>query len=165
DSSGNAITGTLVNSPGWVAGKNGTGLSFNGSTTYVDLGNPTALQFTGSMTVSAWVYETANVFDDGRIVAKAGCWQFKSSPDTGVRTFAVTVFDANGNPVQRYSRTVRVLNTWYHVGGVFNAATRALDIYVNGPLDNGILAGTVPASTPSSLANVTIGQDANGYNI
>ena len=30
DASGNGFTGTLVGSPGWVTGKNGTGLSFNG---------------------------------------------------------------------------------------------------------------------------------------
>jgi hypothetical protein len=85
DASPNAFGGTLVGSPGWVAGKNGTGLSFNGSSTYVDLGNPSALQFSGSMTLSSWVLETANVGDDGQIVAKSdgsSGWQLKSSPDT-----------------------------------------------------------------------------------
>src|SRR5258705_6302792 len=99
DVSGNGIAGTLVNAPAWVAGKNGTGLSFNGSTTYVDLGNPAALQITGSMTLSAWVYETANVGDDGQIVAKSNGssgWQLKSTPDTGVRTFGVAISNPSG---------------------------------------------------------------------
>ena len=168
DASGNGLTGTLVSAPAWVAGRNGTGLSFNGSSTYVDLGNPTALQFSGSMTLSAWVFETANVGDDGQIIAKSdggSGWQLKSTPDTGVRTFAVAVTDANGSPVQRYSRTVRALNTWYHVAGVFNAATRTLDIYVNGVLDNGVLDGTIPTGIRSSPVNVNIGRRAGGYNI
>src|SRR4029077_1058763 len=85
DVSGHGITGTLVNSPLWSAGRNGTALTFNGSNTHIDLGNPAALQLTGSMTISAWVFETANVADDGQIVAKSndgGGWQLKSSPDT-----------------------------------------------------------------------------------
>ena len=41
---------------------------------------------------------------------------------------------------------MRSLNTWYHVAGVYDAATATLDIYVNGALDNGVLRGTVPAS-------------------
>ena len=153
DASGNGFSGTLVSAPAWVTGKNATGLSFNGSSSYVTLGNPTALQFTGSMTVSAWVYETANVADDGQIVAKSNGssgWQLKSTPDTGVRTFAVAVADSSGNPVHRHSRTVRALNTWYHVAGVYNAVARTLDIYLNGVLDNGALSGTVPASLRSS---------------
>jgi hypothetical protein len=164
----NGLTGTLVSAPAWVAGRNGTGLSFNGTSTYVDLGNPTALQFTGSMTLSAWVFETANVGDDGQIIAKSdggSGWQLKSTPDTGVRTFAVAITDANGSPVQRYSRTVRALNTWYHVAGVFNAATRTLDIYVNGVLDNGVLDGTVPTGIRSSPVNVNIGRRTGGFNI
>ena len=168
DASGNGITGTLVSGPAWVAGRNGTGLSFNGSNTYVDLGNPAALQLTGSMTFSAWVYETANVGDDGQIVAKSdggSGWQLKSSPDTGVRTFAIAITDSSGAPIQRYSNTVRALNTWYHVTGVYDASARTLSIYVNGVLDNGVLSGTVPASQRLSSVNANIGRRTGGFNI
>ncbi len=168
DASGNGFTGTLVSTPAWVPGKNATGLSFNGSSSYVNLGNPTALQFTGSMTVSAWVYETANVADDGQLVAKSNGssgWQLKSTPDTGVRTFAVAVIDSSGNPVHRHSRTTRALNTWYHVAGVYNAVARTLDIYLNGVLDNGVLSGTVPASLRSSPDDVNIGRRNGGFYI
>ena len=140
DSSGNGITGTLVGGPTWVAGRNGTGLSFNGSSTYVDLGTSAALGFTGSMTLSAWVYETANVGDDGQIVAKSdggSGWQLKSTPDTGPRTFGIAITNSSGGDVQRYSSTVRALNTWYHVAGVYDATAQTLNIYVNGVLSNG----------------------------
>ncbi|MBI3337453.1 MAG: hypothetical protein HY005_02415 [Candidatus Staskawiczbacteria bacterium] len=132
DSSPNAITGTLVNGPVWSAGHSGNALTFDGVNDYVDLGNPAALQLTGSMTVSAWVYETANPANDGQIIAKSDNgpgWQLKSSPDTGARTFAIAITPAGSSSrIQRYSNTVRALNTWYYVTGVYNASLQTLDI-------------------------------------
>ena len=55
DSSGHNLNGTLVNGPTFVSGKIGNAISLNGSTQYVDLGKPAALQLTGSMSVSAWI--------------------------------------------------------------------------------------------------------------
>jgi hypothetical protein len=165
DSSGNAITGTLSGATWTTSGKYGNALSFNGTSGYVNLGNPAALAGTGSMTWTAWVYATGTPADDGHIIAKsnnASGWQFKTSPDTGPHTFAIAVSSGAGF-VQRYSMTVRVLNTWYHVAGVYNAATRALDIYVNGVLDNGVLVGTVPASQMVPSLNVNIGRRATGF--
>jgi hypothetical protein len=168
DSSGSGITGALVGSPSWTTGRDGSGLSFNGSTTYVDLGHPAALQLTGSMTVSAWVYETANVVDDGQIIAQSdggSGWQLKSTPDTGTRTFGFAITDPSGAIVQRYSTTVRVLNTWYYVTGVYDAPAQTLHIYVNGVLDDGVLAGAVPSSQRSSSVNANIGRRTGGFNL
>jgi chitodextrinase len=168
DSSGNGLNGTLVSAPAWVAGNTGTGLSFNGSNTYVDLGNPISLQLTGSMTLSAWVYENGNVGDDGQIIAKSDGgpgWQLKSTPDTGVRTYAIAVTNPSGVLTQRYSQTVRALNTWYHVAGVYDAVAQRLDIYVNGVLDNGVLSGTIPSSQGNSPVNANIGRRTGGFNI
>ncbi len=154
--------------PAWVAGKNGTGLSFNGSSTYVDLGTSAALGFTGSMTLSAWVYETANVGDDGQIVAKSdggSGWQLKSTPDTGARTFGIAITNSSGGYVGRYSSTVRALNTWYHVAGVYDATAQTLNIYVNGVLSNGALLGTVPTSQRASAVAANIGRRTGGFNI
>jgi glucose/arabinose dehydrogenase len=167
DVSGNGVAGTLVGGPAWTAGHSGTGLSFNGSAAYVDLGNPAALRFTGSMTLSAWVKEAANVVDDGQIIAKSddgSGWQLKSTPDTGVRTFGVAVAGSGGT-AQRYSTTVRSLNVWYHVTGVYDASARTLNIYVNGALDNGVLSGTVPGSIVGSTVNANIGRRTGGFYI
>jgi len=65
---------------------------------------------------------------------------------------------------QRYSKTVRQLNTWYHVAGVYDAAARTLNIYVNGVLDNGVLVGTVPASQANAAnERVTVGRRTGGF--
>jgi len=130
------------------------------------MGNPALLQITGSMTWSAWVKAAANPADDGNIIAKsnsASGWQFKTSPDTGPHTFGVTVSGGTNAFAQRYSTTVRLLNVWYHVAGVYDAAARTLNIYVNGVLDNGVLRGTIPASQVNSAVNVNIGRRSDGY--
>jgi fibronectin type 3 domain-containing protein len=166
DSSGNGNTGTL-NAAAWTAnGKYGSALTFNGSTAFVDLGNPASLQLNSSMTVSAWVYATANPGDDGQIVAKSNDsagWQFKTSPDTGTHKFAFAVATSNGGRVQRNSNITRVLNTWYHVAAVYNAAAQTMDIYVNGVLDNGVLSGTVPTAQLNAAVNANIGRRTGGY--
>ena len=166
DATGKGHTGTLQGGASWTtSGKYGSGLSFNGSTAYVDLGNAADLQLTGSMTWSAWIYATSNPPDDGQIIAKSGGagWQFKTSPDTGVHTFGVGVSADAGSLTQRYSATVRALGTWYHVAGVYDAASQTLNIYVNGVLDNGVLSGTVPASQYNAAENVTVGRRAGGF--
>ncbi|HET9666298.1 MAG TPA: PQQ-dependent sugar dehydrogenase, partial [Desertimonas sp.] len=152
DSSGNGSNGTINGATWTSAGKYGSALSFNGSSNYVDLGNPASLRNTGSMTWSAWVFATANPADDGQIIAKSAGggggvgWQLKTSPDTGPHTFGVGVSPDGTSITQRFSTTVRSLNTWYYVAGVYDAAARSLHIYVNGALDDGVLIGTVPAS-------------------
>ena len=167
DATGKGHTGTLQGGASWTAsGKYGSALSFNGSTSYVDLGNAADLQLTGSMTWSAWIFASANPPDDGQIIAKSGGagWQFKTSPDTGVHTFGVGVSPDAGSLTQRYSATVRQLGTWYHVAGVYDATARTLNIYVNGVLDNGALSGTVPASQYNNAAeNVTVGRRSGGF--
>jgi chitodextrinase len=164
DSSGNGISGALQSATWTAGGKYGNALSFNGTNSYVDLGNPAALQLTGSMTVEAWIKAVADPLNDGQIISKAndsGGWQLKTSPDTGSHTFGAKV---SGNAIgKRYSNAVRALNTWYHVASVYNAATQALSLYVNGVLDNGTLQGTVPSLQILQNINVNIGRRTGGY--
>ena len=166
DASANGNTGQIKGAAWTSKGMHGKALSFDGNSDYVDLGPAPNLLSTGSMTWSAWVYPSGNVFSDGQIVARSdntSGWQLKVTPDTGRRTFGVAI-SANGNHTQRYSRTVFSQNTWYYVAGVYNAAARTLDIYVNGVLDDGALSGTVPSSqTVSSHLNPTVGKRSGGY--
>ena len=169
DVSGNGNAGKIVKAAWTSAGRYGNALSFNGRSSYVNLGNPAGLYLTGSMTWSAWVYATGTPADDGQIIAKSGGskgnrgWQLKTSPDTGPHTFGVAVSSDGNTSTQRYSATIRALNTWYYVAGVYNATARTLDIYVNGVLDNGELVGTVPASQFDSPKDVMIGRRAGGF--
>ena len=81
------------------------------------------------------------------------------------RTFGIAITNSSGGVLQRYSSTVRALNTWYHVAGVYDATARTLNIYVNGVLSNGVLSGTVPTSQRASTVAANIGRRAGGFNI
>ena len=70
DASGHGIVGTLTNGPTFTAGKYGNAVTLDGANDFVNLGNPSALQFTGSMTVSAWVYINSFPSDDAAVVSK-----------------------------------------------------------------------------------------------
>ena len=70
DASGNGSTGTLTGGATWSVGKYGTAVQLDGNDDYVNLGNPTGLRLTGSMTVSAWIYSAAFPADDAAIVSK-----------------------------------------------------------------------------------------------
>ena len=167
DASGNGNTGTIVGATWTNAGRYGRALSFNGTSSYVNLRNRASLRLTGSMTWSAWVRATANPENDGQIIAKSdgsAGWQLKSSPATGPHTFGVAVSGNSSSHTRRYSRTVRSLNTWYHIAGVYNAAARTLDIYVNGVLDNGVLRGTIPSSQYNQDLDVYIGRKSGRGN-
>ncbi|HTI34124.1 MAG TPA: LamG-like jellyroll fold domain-containing protein, partial [Miltoncostaea sp.] len=163
DVSGHGITGTLTNGPGWVAGRYGRAVQLDGADDFVDLGNPTALQMTGSMTVSAWVRSTAFPSDDAAIVSKRATqgWQLDITPDRGPRTIGFKL-SASGGDMFRYGQTTLQTGTWYHVAGVYDATARTMHVYLNGQLDDGTLAGTVAAAQVNSSANVDIGRRPSG---
>ena len=62
----------------------------------------------------------------------------------------------------RYGATTLQANTWYFVTGVYDAATSALHVYLNGQLDDGTLVGTVTATQRNSTANANIGRRPTG---
>ena len=75
DSTGNGVKGTLVNSPAWIAGKQGKALNFNGSNSYVTTTDQDALfnGITTAMTISTWVKPAAGSLSARRdIIQRAG---------------------------------------------------------------------------------------------
>jgi len=161
DASGHGIAGTL-NGATFAAGKNGNAISLDGVSAYVSLGNPVALQQTGSMTISAWINSSSFPVDDAAIVSKRNGseigFQLDTTVDKGPRTISFKLTNSSGGQMFRYGATALQPNTWYYVTGVYNATTQTLDVYLNGVLDNGQLQGTVTASQQNSTANVTIGR-------
>ena len=163
DGSGHGLTGTLTNGATFGPGKNGNAVALDGVNDFVTLGNPAALQLTGSLSISAWINASAFPSDDAAIVSKRSSgesgFQLDTTVDRGPRAIGFKISDASGgSSVARYGATTLQLNTWYHVAGVYNATARTLDVYLNGQLNNGVLLGTVPASQPNPGQNVNIGQ-------
>jgi hypothetical protein len=58
----------------------------------------------------------------------------------------------------RYGATPLVVDTWYHVTGVYDAEAQTLDVYLNGELDNGSLLGSVTATQRSSRGALYVGR-------
>jgi fibronectin type 3 domain-containing protein len=160
DLSGNGLTATLTSGATWRSGKYGSAVSLNGTSNYVNLGNPTLLRLTGSMTVSAWINSSAFPVDDAAIVSKRNTngYQLDTTIDEGPRTIGFKLTSNGGSSMIRYGATTLQLNTWYHVAGVYDATARTLVVYLNGQLDNGPLVGTVTGSQQNSNQNVNIGQ-------
>ena len=112
------------------------------------------------MTLTAWIKISANPGDDGAIVAKLGPAGGSSRPAPTPECARRPSRSARTAPTRSRgtARPCSRLSTWYHVAGVYDAAARTLNIYVNGVLDNGVLSGTVPAAQSNSPANVNIAQ-------
>ena len=171
DASGGGLTGTLTNGATWGTGRNAGALLLDGVNDFVELGNPARLQLTGSMTVSAWVNSAAFPRDDAAIVSKRTSsktgYQLDTTVDRGPRTIGFKLTNSSGGTMFRYGATTLQANTWYFVTGVYDAATSALHVYLNGQLDDGTLLGTVTATQQNSTANVNIGRrpGSNSFNL
>jgi glucose/arabinose dehydrogenase len=166
DASGHSITGTLKNGPVWTTGRYGSALNFDGVNDYVDLGNPTSLKLTGSMTLSAWISSAAFPADDAAVISKRTSsnsgYQLDTTIDNGPRTIGFKLTGSGGNDMIRYGATAMQAGAWYHVAGVYDATNKTMHVYLNGVLNDGTLSGTVTSSQKNSAANVNIGQRAGG---
>ena len=165
DSGLGGFTGTLVNDPAWIPGKQGQyALDFDGSNDRVSIGNPTALQLTGPMTLAAWAWPDS-VSGSGRIVTKGGGggsrgWSLNVE-STDVWRLQIAV-DAN-NLVSCNVSGVQ-LNAWTHVAAVYDpndAGGPIMKVYLNGALAASETAG-VPASQYNPGVSVSIGARSDG---
>ena len=59
DASGNNNNGTLANATWTTSGKFGKALTFNGTSSVVNVPDAASLRLTTAMTLEAWVYPTA----------------------------------------------------------------------------------------------------------
>jgi len=166
DSSGNGLTGAITGNPvKGGAGQVGAAFDFDGND-YISMGNPAALQLTGSMTLSAWVRIDAPLSGSPVIVNKRGDstdqgWALRAN-GAGPLEFIVA-YSASGYAARKSSTTLAV-NTWYQVVGVYNASAQTMDVYINGVLDNGASAGTIPSAQRNSGQNVNIARQPTNAN-
>jgi VanZ family protein len=158
DSSGHGLHGTFHNEPKRVGGVKGGAVEFDGKRDYIDFGRSTTFRITGSMTISAWINSSSFPVDDAAIVSNHGPlgYQLDTTVDRGPRTIGFKLADACGNLMARYGATPLATGVWYHIAGVYNAEAKTIDVYVNGKLDNGFLAGSVTGRQRSSRDAVYI---------
>ena len=149
--------GTCVNSPTYVTGRIGAGaLSFNGSSTFVNIPNSASIDLTGNaVTLSAWINSGGVQNAYAMIGRKGGFTGYYLSFDptgTKMRCGIPPINDGfNGN-------ITIPINVWTQVACTYDGSK--IKIYVNGTVDNSF---TVSGSmTDSSSSALLIGQDPGG---
>jgi fibronectin type 3 domain-containing protein/regulation of enolase protein 1 (concanavalin A-like superfamily) len=132
DATGNANTGTLVNSPVWIGGRIGNALSLNGTNQYASLPAGVVSNL-HDFTVAAWVYWNGGnnwqrVFDFGRGTSVNMFFTPKNGTNGNPR-FAITTSGGAGE--QRIDApSALTTGGWHHIAVTLSGSTGTL--YVDG---------------------------------
>jgi concanavalin A-like lectin/glucanase superfamily protein/N,N-dimethylformamidase beta subunit-like protein/Big-like domain-containing protein len=154
DASGNGNTGVL-NGPGWTTGQVNNALNFDGTSSYVDMGAPTSLAATDTLTISAWIFPTgagSNSTYGGTIAVKEGEYVLARFPDGTIQWGF-----ANTNPGWLFVNTeyVAPLNQWTHIAVVYS--NWSIQTYANGVLVHTYAGAGVIGDAIPSMNNFRVG--------
>lgn len=134
DTSGNNSNGPFfrgsTTNPAWTTGKIGSSLYFDG-TNYVKVGNPSVLQITGNLSVSAWFNHSSSGGTATAGVDKNGMYRLavvETNQSTSRFVFAITI----GASLKQLNSTFYTNDTWHHVEGTYDGSI--MRIYVDGKL-------------------------------
>ncbi|MFX0209630.1 MAG: DUF2341 domain-containing protein, partial [Candidatus Hodarchaeota archaeon] len=112
-------------------------LDFEGNDEFIDFGNPTELQITGSITVEAWF--NADYFGNTYLISKNGpygqrCWDISFDPINYTHGYAIYRYALHGyTHADDVGNITVVINQWYHIVGVYNPSTFSR-LFINGQL-------------------------------
>ena len=153
DASGNNNKGTLSNATWAASGKYGKALSFNGTSSIVNIPDAASLRLTTAMTLEAWVNPTAAGSVWRTVVMKeiSGdlAYSLYANEDVNVPAAYVRI----GTASRRVGGTGQLpLNTWTHLAATYTSGS--LRIYVNGSL---VSTTTGTGSITSSTLPMRIG--------
>ena len=108
----------------------GTSAQFNGTSQYVGIGNPSALNFTGQITISAWIKPMS-----GYPLAGGGVQEIIEHGDQSASNTAYVALCLAGGSYEIVSNSgtsayaaaspvpAGDLNTWVHLAGVYNGTS------------------------------------------
>ncbi len=152
DFSPNHLDGTLKNGPKYVTGRSGQALEFDGKDDRVELAHDTKFNFTGKMSVVAWVNANSTTYELPVICKGTG---------SGGESFCLDIYNNAFRFFRRYNNGASYASAssskistgvWYHVVGVADGSNVLL--YVNGTKITGAAySGTYDTNTHE----VTIG--------
>jgi len=160
DVSGNGNDGASTGGPVWTAGKNGSGLRFDGVDDYVDIPDSASVASFTAASVDLWFKPTANP-------ASAAGMYFESTTTSGFTRFGIfhqangtvtgLMRDTNtGSSFSANSTTTLTLNRWYHLELTVDSATDNLILYVNGIAEgtNSTAKGAFTSGAPAEGVNI-----------
>lgn len=168
DSSPSNADGTLYdgsvvgNGPIWeAAGPMDGALAFDGIDDYVNIGNPSELQLTGAMTISAWVRMDTTGTLNSRVITKSGPigqrgWDMTGENDN--KMYFKIAQNGTTNIEVGSSGTIPI-GEWVHWAGVYEPGS-SLRLYKNGVLDNSNTS-SIPSTQYNATNNVWIGDRTN----
>ena len=183
DSSGNGNTGTLVNSPKWIAGNTGDAVQLNGSSQYVNVPSSSNFDFgQGDFTLSAWVNlssavpvgQTYSILEHGMTNSSTPGFSLALS-NTGGGTNVVFSIGAGGslvtlqtpgsfNPLNStYYSEINVCDGGWHQITATRDASGNGRIYIDGLLRT-TAANMTASVSPGSSKDLFIGQNGSGAN-
>jgi hypothetical protein len=162
--------GSLQGGASFTTGRVGQAFAFNGTSSYVQVGNPANLRLTAAITIEAWINPRAVRTQSagpamGAILTK---WaqRFSDTPDSD--SFGLWIIQ-EGGAVKLFSALHQAggvepniqggsipLNTWTHVAMTFDSATSQFILYVNG---NAVTTGISPGGIYSTDHAVQIGRE------
>src|SRR5262245_44288937 len=154
DSSGNGNTGVLAGGPIWIGGSNckaGSCLSFNGSTSRVEVSNSASLTTSTAFTITLWYKATTN---KGSIVAKPlgsgslNSWQFEFL--SGDLSFT----SSDGNTQAWDTVAAPAASNWVFVPATWDGAIKTLYL-------DGAQKIAKSRSIAFDASNIVIGGDYN----
>ena len=154
DASGNGNTGTLAGATWTGSGKINGALSFNGTSSRVDVPNAASLQLTTAMTLEAWVNPTTITSKWRDVIYKGrdNYYLEASSTNAGKPVGAGIIGGVN---TKASGTAPLATNTWTHLATTYDGA--ALKLYVNGNL---VRTTAVTGTLATSASPLQIGGDS-----
>jgi len=155
DSSGSGNNGNIINATR-VPGKSGNGLSFDGTSAYVDIANSPSVNFAGTMTMAAWIQPRSsagiqNIFAHGQT----------TSPTNGVflrivdGQYQALAWNGTSAPWLSVAMPAGDVGTWVHLAATFDGSTWTL-------YRNGVAIGSNSAGLAPMTLNANWGIGARG---
>lgn len=164
DLSANQNPGTLISSPTYVQGQVGTALNFNGSSSYVDLGTPSALNLTTAFSFAAWInpaglptsagtynYIFSHGYDGTNTQFDFSLQNDGSTGNAPGLQIGSYQNPSNHNVFWSYGSSIAI-GVWSHVAGTYDGANWA--VYFNGQQ---VATKHDPVVIATVAAHVTIG--------
>jgi len=177
DSSGRGNHGTARRNTSTLStpGKIDSALNFNGVSDYIDCGNASSLNITGSVSISAWV-RFNSLPDYQTIVAKRGAvndnaanYAFRTGTAPNQNQLEFYYYDGTRWHIYTTSKTNLLTGQWYHVIVTYTFGSGAgLKFYLNNNLLSGRWTmgnGNSPARTntkPVTIGGLTSGEKVSG---